>query len=148
MIYDKLENIETYAGISPRVMQGLKALRDTDFSKLEDGRYELDGKSLYMNVSTYETKEANENAEAHRQYIDIQYLISGEELIGVAPLDEMGDPVEEKTGKDAWMYVGKTDNLLLSGSRFMVLYPQDAHAPGIAVGKPSKVRKAVVKVLA
>lgn len=146
MIYDKLENIEAYEGIMPRLMEGLKALKDADFSAMEDGRYELDGDKLYMNISSYETK-PDKRAEAHEKYIDIQYLISGTELIGVAPLCEMGQPVEAKPEKDVWHYEGATEKLTLTGSRFMVFYPQDAHAPGIACGEPSKVRKAVVKVL-
>ena len=147
MIYDKLANIETYEGIAPRVMQGLKILRDTDFSKLADGRYEYDGDRLFMNVSTYETRVSNERPEAHRDYIDIQYLISGEELIGVVPVDEAGEIVEDRAGKDVRFYECKTEMLTLGGSRFMVLYPQDAHAPCVASGAPATVRKAVVKVL-
>ena len=147
MIYDKLENIETYEGLSPRVMAGLKVLRDTDFSKTENGHYELDGENLYMNVMTVEEKETNDRPEAHRKYIDIQYIIEGKEDIGVGFTDEMEQEVEADPDKDIWFYKGETGKIRLEGSRFIVLYPQDAHAPCIAADGELTARKAVVKVL-
>lgn len=147
MIYDKLENIETYEGIAPRVMAGLKALRDTDFSKIENGRYELDGDKLYMNVSMAEEREHNDRPEAHRKYADIQYVIEGREDIGVGFVDDMEKEVEANPQSDIWFYQGETTKIRLEGSRFVVLFPQDAHAPCIAVNGEKTVRKAVVKVL-
>lgn len=147
MIYDKLSNLESYRGLSPRLLAGLKALAETDFSKIEDGHYELEGEDLYMNVMTAELKETNERPEAHRKYIDIQYVFEGEEDIGVAFLDEMGAPIEENPEKDIWFFAGETVKLRLGGDRFIVLFPQDAHAPCISVNHGTKSRKAVVKVL-
>ena len=147
MIYDKIENIQTYCGISDRLSAALHALRNADFSSLEDGRHAIDGDNIYMNISTYETKPANEHPEAHKKYIDIQYLISGEELIGVSCLDEMTGEISSNPDNDVALYNGSTTPLKIGNGYFMVLFPQDAHAPGIACGTPAKVRKAVVKVL-
>ena len=147
MIYDKLENLETYEGISPRVMQGLKLLRDTNFSALEDGKHIVDGDNLYFSLQSYDTK-VNELAEAHRKYIDIQYLLEGEEEIGVAGLSDMGEPVESKPEKDVWKYAGDMKNLRLGNGYFVVLWPQDAHAPCRMIDEPKHVHKVVVKVLA
>ena len=124
MIYDSIQHIEAYRGIHPGVYRGLEILRDTDFSKLEDKRYEVDGEDLFFFVQSYESKPANDTPEAHRKYIDIQYVISGEEKMGVGPLDE----------------------ITLANGRFAVLWPGDAHAPGIAVGQPAPCRKCVIKV--
>lgn len=84
--------------------------------------------------------------EAHRKYIDIQYLIEGEELIGVAPLASMERVAEAAPERDIWFYEGETAKLPLSGGRFAILFPQDAHAPCIAAGECRPVRKVVVKV--
>ena len=146
MICDKLENIGSYEGIQPEIIAGLKALRDTDFAKTPDGRYALDGDKLYMMVMTADLKEINDRPEAHRKYIDIQYVIDGCEDIGVAPLDEVGEPVEANPDGDIWFYHADTVKLRLDGSRFIVLFPQDAHAPCISVNGEKKVRKAVIKV--
>lgn len=147
MIYDSLKHLEAYRGIHPGVMRGLELLRDTDFSTIEDGRYEIDGDDLFILLQSYETKLENDTPEAHRKYIDIQYLISGAEKMGVGPLEEMTAQVEARPEGDIWFYRGPLSEILLTGDRFAALWPGDAHAPCIAVdGRPVPCRKCVVKV--
>ena len=74
MIYDKIENIDTYKGISERLYSGLKAIKETDFTTIEDGHFELDGDNLFMNVMTVDLKEKNDRPEAHRKYIEKKYV--------------------------------------------------------------------------
>ena len=148
MIYDTLKHLEAYTGIHPGVLRGLELLRDTDFSAMEDGRHEIDGDRLFILLQSYDTKPENDTPEAHKKYIDIQYLISGRELMGVGPLEEMSGEVEARPEGDIWFYRGPLSNILLSGSRFVALWPGDAHAPCIAVDHaPVPCRKCVVKVL-
>lgn len=146
MIYDTLNHIEAYRGIHPGVMKGLEILRDTDFSKLEDKRYEVDGDDLFFFVQSYETKETNDTPEAHKKYVDIQYPICGEELVGVGPLEDMDREVEARPEGDIWFYNGSLDYVRIGNGRFVAVWPGDAHAPGIAVNGPAKCRKCVVKV--
>lgn len=146
MIYDTLENWKQYAGVSPRLALGLKWLAETDLAALPDGKVELDGADVFASLSAYETKPGNDTPEAHRKYIDVQYLVSGQELVGVAPLADMVEEVSAHPDRDIWFYHGATENLTLSKNRFMVFFPQDAHAPCIAVGAPATARKCVVKV--
>ena len=147
MIYDTLEHLEAYRGIPPGVMRGLELLRDTDFSQWEVGRHDIDGDKLFVSVQRYDSKVENNTPEAHKKYIDIQYLVSGQELMGVAPLEEMTEEVEARPDGDIWFYHGPVSNILLGGKRFVALWPQDAHAPCIAVdGKPMPCLKCVVKV--
>ena len=149
MIYDTLDHLEAYRGVHPGVMRGLELLRDTDFSQWEDGRHEIDGERLFILLQSYETKPENDTPEAHRKYIDIQYLLSGQEQMGVGPLEEMTEEVEARPEGDIWFYHGPLSTILLSGHRFTALWPGDAHAPGIAVDrKPAPCRKCVVKVRA
>ena len=144
MIYDSIRHMEAYKGIHPGVYEGLKLLRDTDFSKLEDTRYEVDGERLFFFIQTYQTKE-NLRPEAHRKYIDIQYVISGTEGMGVAALEDVTE-VEGRPEGDIWFYEGKTDEVTLSAGKFAVLWPGDAHAPGRVSGQVETCRKCVVKV--
>lgn len=147
MIYDLLTHIDQYDGIHPGVMQGLRFLRETDFSALADGRYELDGTNVFANVMSYNTKERNSTPESHRAYIDIQYVIEGEELIAVAPLEDMTGVAEAHPERDLWLNNGSAEPLTLARGRFIALWPCDAHAPGIAPnGVPAPARKCVVKV--
>ena len=147
MLYDSLKHIEFYKGIHPGVYRALEILRDTDFSQLEDKRYEVDGDNLFFFLQSYETKPDNDTPEAHRKYIDIQFLVSGREKMGVAPLEDMSEEVEARPDGDIWFYSGPMDYITLTArDRFAVLWPGDAHAPSIAVDSPAPCRKCVVKV--
>ncbi|MCF2661913.1 YhcH/YjgK/YiaL family protein [Pseudoflavonifractor phocaeensis] len=147
MIYDSLKHLEAYKGIHPGVYRGLELLRDTDFSKLEDGRHEVAGDDLFFLLQSYDTKEVNDSPEAHKKYADIQFLISGQEKIGVGALEDMTELVEARPEGDIWFYHGPVDEITLAGDKFAVLFPGDAHAPCIAVdGAPVPCRKCVVKV--
>ena len=148
MLYGTLKHLESYRGIHPGVMRGLELLRDTDFAQLADGRYEVDGERLFYSLQSYVNKPANDTPEAHRKYIDIQFLISGREWMDVAPLANMTEVAEARPEGDIWLHRGPVDGrVLLAGDRFAVLWPEDAHAPGIAVdGTPEQCRKCVVKV--
>jgi len=146
MLYDTTEHLLEYSFLSPRLERAFRFLADTDFSSLPDGRIELDGTDVFADLSTYETRLVNDTPEAHRKYIDVQCLLRGKELVGVAPLSAMQEELSGDQTRDIWFYHGPTEPLTLSGSRVLVLWPQDAHAPCIAAGAPETVRKCVVKV--
>ncbi len=146
MIYDSLKRLERYEGLFPRLYRGLELLRTTDFSTLEDKLYEVEGRDLFFSLQSYDSKPANDTPEAHRDYIDIQFLVEGEEKIGIAPLEDMVEEVEGRPDSDIWSYRGLVDEITLTGDRFAVFFPGDAHAPGIAPKKPAHCRKCVVKV--
>ena len=100
MICDTLANIGTYTGISKRLAKGLNLLRETDFSTMEAGKYEVDGKDLFYMIQSYQSKEKNDTPEAHRKYIDIQYVLSGEEIyrLRASFLDDGGSQCEPGRG--------------------------------------------------
>ncbi len=124
-------------------------LKSNDLSKLDIGRYRLEGDSLFVNVSEYTTLNEEETRfEAHRKYADIQYLVSGEEKIGVVPLavSTVTDPYNPK--KDvAFLTTAENHYRLASPERFFVFFPDDAHRPGVKSSDNILVRKVVVKVL-
>ena len=146
MIFDKLDHIDTYVSISEGLAKGLRLLKETDFSDLEPGKHIVDGDELFFMVQSYQSRPENDTAEAHRKYIDIQYMVSGEELIGVGGLSDMTEEVEANPDSDYWLYRGPMSKIRLGEGYFAVMFPQDAHAPGIAVSEPSQVKKIVVKV--
>ena len=146
MIFDTLKNVDNYKGIG-RVYDALKFLSETDFSKIELGRYELDGDNIFYMVQSYDTDPDKTISEAHKKYIDIQYMVEGEEIIGVADISEDKELTEAKEENDVWFYDCKTEPLTLSAGKYMVLYPNDLHCPGVATkGKALTCRKVVVKV--
>ncbi len=145
MIFDRIENLNNYSGLG-RVYTALKFLSDTDFTKVPLGKYELDGDNIYYIVQKYDTNPDKTVAEAHKKYIDIQYIVKGEEIIAVAPIQSEKTEVEAKEEKDVWFYECETQPLILKDGEFMVLYPSDLHLPGKAVSEPKEVLKVVVKV--
>ena len=145
MIFDTLENIKNYEGLG-NVYTALKFLSETDFTKMELGRYELSGDDIFYMVQSYETDPDKTISEAHKKYIDIQFMVKGEEIIGVAPMCCDKTETEAKSENDVWFYECKTEPLTLIENSFMVLYPNDLHCPGVAVDKPLSCLKVVVKV--
>jgi YhcH/YjgK/YiaL family protein len=124
-------------------------LKNNDLSELELKRYDIDDNNLYAPVSEYLTKnEEDARYEAHQKYIDIQYVVSGKELIGVAPLSHKKDVLEPYDAlKDIeFLTVTNGENRLATPDRFFLFFPEDAHRPGLKDGENSSVRKIVVKV--
>lgn len=148
MIIDKLRNAKQYYGISKRVEKALKYLENTDLTKLEVGKYEIDGKNIFVMVSEYETKSIEQGKwEAHRKYIDIQYVVSGKEKIGYAPIDEMKMKIDYNEEKDVLFLEGTGDYLSVNEGTFALFAPEDVHMPGINAKDLHHVKKIVVKIL-
>ena len=146
MLYGTLQHLDSYRGIHPGVMRGLELLRDTDFSQLPDGKYEVDGDRLFYSLQSYENKLSNDTPESHRKYIDIQFLISGREWMEIAPLENMTEVAEARPEGDIWLHKGTGVRLPLGGGRFLALFPGDGHAPSIGPNGPAPARKCVAKV--
>lgn len=148
MIYDKLDNIELYKGISDDIYAGLQYLRVID-ADIASGTYQINPRVKAI-VSEYETKVKNQYGfEAHRENIDIQYLIAGEETIHCLPLEYLKETNPYDKEKDAAFYEegnSKPQELLLGNGYFAILFPQDGHMPQLCVNEPAKVKKVVVKV--
>lgn len=143
---------EETAGVafSAAMERALTYLRETDFSKIKDGRYEMDGDRMYVTVSRYQTKPEMEcRPESHRRYVDVQYVAEGQEFIGwcaftpalveTAPYDEEKDVVFfERLEPESYF--------VLSEGCFAILTPKDIHRPCCAIEEPSPVLKVVVKI--
>lgn len=150
MIFDKIENLSDYYEELPSLEKVSAFVNEFNKNKLEDGTYEIDGKRIFAMVQSYRTKPQTPEMmfEAHRKYIDLQYIVSGIEKIRWARLDKV-DLVEEKyfVGSDIAFYEGDAlfDFTLTKGT-FLLLYPQDAHLPGLSADKDVNVRKIVFKI--
>lgn len=148
MIYDKIDNWELYAGISEGLRLGLEYLKNVS-PDVELGVHELSPRVKAI-VSEYTTKEENENGyEAHREWIDIQYLLKGREKICSLPLEYLKETNAYDAGKDAALYeeTGVTGQEMLVGNGYFAVYfPQNGHKPGLCAGECEAVKKVVVKV--
>lgn len=155
MIIDDLRNVSLYHGLGPRFEAGMRWLEDnaltgqaidSTFGGMDPGRYDLDGEDLFAMVQDYESKPKSEGFwEAHRQYADIQLVVSGAEHMGYAPATSLV-PGSYDDESDFLRLDGDGMFIDMRAGTFMVLFPQDAHMPGMAIDAPSPVRKIVVKV--
>lgn len=147
MMMDGIENAAAYAGVSPRIRAALDYLAKTDFAAMEPGRYAIDGDKVYAMVQCYETRPREKGKwEAHRRYIDVQYVVEGIEAMGYAPLDKLTVTQPYIEEKDCLFLAGEGSILKVPAKTFAVFFPQDAHMPCLAVAAPAPVRKVVVKV--
>jgi YhcH/YjgK/YiaL family protein len=148
MVFDSISNRQIYRRIGSGIERALDYLANTDFAALEDGKHEIDGDELFALVSTYHTEpESVRSFEAHRKYLDVQYILSGREIIYWAPLAELTPAGEYSEEKDIVFLSGEARaRLQLTPGSFTLFYPEDAHMPNCAWNDPGPVRKTVVKV--
>ncbi len=149
MIKDTIKNIETYKNLNDRLYSALEYLRDNDFTKIEPGTYTIDGDDIYAMVKEYDTAWPDYNCwEAHENYIDVQYMVSGEEHFGVVNVDELQPVQAYDEANDCSMYFGDkpSEFVTLKKDDLIVVWPQDAHMPQRAKEKISAVKKVVIKV--
>ena len=148
MLYDHIHNLDTYASLSPDILVGLEFLRDAK-PNIENGVYQLNPRVKAI-VSEYETKPQNPNGyEAHRQYIDIQYLLKGTEKLCSSPLEHLTETKPYSEDDDYALYDNPTvppQEMHIGAGYFAIFYPQDGHMPQLSIDTPTKVKKVVVKV--
>ena len=83
MIIDKVENLEKYASINPLFPKVVEFLKANDLNKMEPGKYEIEGKDLFVNIQMAKGKTPAEAViETHNKMIDIQIPLSYAETFG------------------------------------------------------------------
>lgn len=144
MIYDTLTHLPLYRGIHPNLDTAIDYLTTQDLYALENGRHEVDGDNVFVNVmdAAYHA-EGEGTFEAHRTYADIQISLTGDESIGWLPLSLFPEWDEKEETKLFDQFPTADVLLPMKRGTFVIVFPQDAHAPGIGTGKG---RKAVAKV--
>ena len=124
-------------------------MRNTNLETIQTGKYALAGDSLFAIVDEYVTQDVEERKyEAHKKFIDLQYLIKGKELIGVAGLDEVSliEPYDGE--KDIAFYKKPDGNFRLADKNvFFIFFPNDAHQPCVKLDQAQPVKKIVFKII-
>ncbi|MFH2113111.1 MAG: YhcH/YjgK/YiaL family protein [Spirochaetota bacterium] len=150
MIADSIRNKTLYAGISPRLALALDYVETQKSAGFTEQTVEMDGRQVYVMYQSYVTESAEgRQYEAHRRYIDVQYIVEGEEVIRAADLADMTEMSGYDAEKDVQWFMpeaGKENVMHLKAGQFAVFFPQDAHMPKLTAGSPGAVKKIVVKV--
>jgi len=148
MILDRQDHTNNYASLGARFKKAFDHLIKTDFTQLENGKHIIDGDDVFVIVMEYETKEPDDCImENHRKYADIQYMVAGEEMIGIATYNNQVPTMPYDETKEAAFYEKNyTSMIRLQEKHFAVFFPQDLHMPCIKAGKAGSVKKAVYKI--
>jgi len=150
MVVSDLDHLDHQIAGTPGLRKAFAFLRSLDAHSLPDGRVEIDGERVFALVQRYETMMSDApRFECHRKYIDVQYLVSGEEIIGWAPAESMTITAPYDAEKDAafgTIAAGKWTPVYLQPGQAAVFWPEDGHAPKLAAGATSAVMKIVVKI--
>lgn len=146
MIIDKIENAKLYSGINSKIAQAFNFINKTDLLQIPSGKHKIDNEEVFAIVMEYDTKAKSESKfEGHHKYIDLQYIISGSEAIGITTLTNQV-PIETNKDDDYELYDLDADLIKFSAGIFMIFFPDDLHMPGVHLNGVSKVRKVVVKI--
>ena len=149
MIIDNVAERAKYYSVNPRFESAFAFIEKAVKENLPAGKYIIEDNALFASVQEYETKDEEKcRFEAHRKYIDIQYIVIGEEIMesmkitGATPSTEYRDDVQ---------FFEKSQVLasgVVSQGEYAIFFPSDVHRSGIFAKSPATVKKIVVKVLA
>ena len=145
MILDRLDNAAKYTGLKPGISEAFGFLDQPGLENLPDGKYEISGDRVYAIITRTNGRKVDEGElEAHRKYIDIQYVVSGDESMGWKPREGLVPSMEYDEERDLEFLEGRPDSILqVPPGSFTVFLPTDAHQPLIGSGP---IHKVVVKV--
>lgn len=148
MVHDSLKNAAAYFQLDSHFKQAFDYIINNDLSKMTPGKFFLDGDNLYISIMEIEGKKKEvANIEAHKKYIDIQVILTGQETMGWTAIENC----REETGpydfdKDIIFFKDKpTSYITVNPGEFAIFFPEDGHAPAIGDGP---IKKIVIKVLA
>lgn len=150
MIYDTLANSGRYEGVHPKFPQAFGFLREFN-SSTPDGRHDIDGDCVFALVQSYQTAApSTKHFETHQRYIDVQYVVDGEELIPCIPSSRLATAQAYDEARDLLLYTDCSPDSVAASEfgpgDFAIYFPEDAHKPGCISKQASSVRKIVIKV--
>ena len=147
MVFGNIRDLKDYGYLEEDVLKCFEYAKNHDLLAYETGSHEIDGDNLFVNIVEYETTTPeNRFWEAHRQYLDLHFMLRGPEQIDVNFIDNMEQ--KEFVEKDDFLPLEGEANshVVLRPGDFLICYPNDGHRTAVAVDGPEKIRKAIFKV--
>jgi biofilm protein TabA len=120
-------------------------LRDQDLDEIKPGKYPISGEEVFATVTEAPSKKMEDvKWESHKKYIDLQYIIKGKEIIGVA--DASKATITKPYTVDVINYDADGKYYTTEPGKFFLFFPNDAHRPTIKVDGYDVVKKIVIKI--
>lgn len=148
MIYDDLAVISRYRGLHPNIDVAIDYVLSTDLSQLSTGRHDIFGEQVFLLIQANTLNaEPNETFEYHKQYMDLQFLIKGNENFRFSrSVDEVIQEFDQEN--DYGLIRSRSGlDLELDGQTFVMVWPDEHHQPGQIGHSGTQVRKCVIKIL-
>ena len=146
MVLDSLSNSSKYEVLHPAFKKAFDFIKNTDFSKINPGIIEIDGKDLFINFAQITGKVKDDaKMETHNEYIDIQITYGANEIMGYIPASELKSPeAPYNAEKDITFFKDKATTFIdVKIGQFVIFFPEDGHQPRIGDGSYTKI---IVKV--
>ena len=147
MVFGNIRDLKDFGYLEENVRKCFDYAREHDLLSYEKGSHPIDGDELFVNVVEYETTTPeNRFWEAHRQYLDLHFMLRGPEQIDVNFIDNMEQ--KEFVEKDDFLPLEGDPNshVVLNAGDFLLCYPADAHRTAVQVGAPATIKKAIYKI--
>ncbi|MGD1821905.1 MAG: YhcH/YjgK/YiaL family protein [Pleomorphochaeta sp.] len=150
MISTNIVAIEKDKFLSDKFSKAIDFIKNNDVEKLDAGVFEICGKELYAQVIDFTTEDRkNIKAESHIKYIDMQYVVNGDEKLGFKVNDGSYLNTEYIEERDLLYYDNNIKNesfAIANKGSINIFFPEDIHMPGIKVSEKKMIRKIVFKI--
>lgn len=150
MILDKIENLSDYISLNKGFLKIITFLQKIDLGDLKEGKTLLVGEELFLFYNVYNTKVNKLGIlEAHKKYIDLQYIIEGEEIINYEVFRKQ-KTYKSYNSEDDYLLCNEDNSkkIKIEEGEFFIFFPQDLHFPGNNSNSTSKkVKKIIFKIL-
>lgn len=133
--------------LEERIQEAIAYIEQLNFSDYEKGKHVVN-EDFYFLIQEYVAKDPEvARFEAHKNYVDIQYIIEGKEAMEVAPLEKMEvmNPYNPEKDVEHLFNIEGACKMINAAGGYAVFYPNDAHKPCIKVND-NIVKKIVGKV--
>ena len=147
MILSSISDAQRYFCVHPLLKNLFEYLQQNDLTETPNGRIEIQGDDLFINVVEPQLIKAEEQKlEVHRAYLDVHIPLTGAETIGWRDLKTIDTPSENPFDEenDFAVYSEPASAYInVNPGEFLVVFPEDAHAPIIGEGK---IKKLIAKI--
>ena len=144
MIICPWKDLNRYEAVIPGLKEAMEVVANLE--NFEPATYPLScGGKVLVQANTTKCAEGG-LLEAHKNFLDIQYILEGGETMGWAPIATLTQAKEYNEVKDVWHFDGARDFVDIRPGYCYVVYPEDAHQPGVHLDAPKDYVKMVIKL--
>lgn len=147
MIFGNIQNLKEYPFLENDIKECFAYAKAHNLAEFKAGSHEIDGQRLFVNIVEYTTTTPDKRFwEAHKQYLDVHFMLQGTEQIDLNFIENMEQ--KEYVEKDDFLPLEgpKNGSVILQTGDFLICFPSDGHRTAVAVGEPAAIKKAIFKV--